>query len=88
MRILQNSIDARFLGYDVFGRSFDPAAVIPSAAGSPPAPPTPSMMASGSVDGGAFGDIESDRARARGSSEEKEVLTPAQCRRKAQNRAA
>ncbi|KAH7079349.1 hypothetical protein BKA63DRAFT_265147 [Paraphoma chrysanthemicola] len=46
-------------------------------------------MPVGSVDSGLGGDIDEGRAsRTRSSSEEKESLTPAQSRRKAQNRAA
>jgi hypothetical protein len=46
-------------------------------------------MPVGSVDSGLGGDIDDGRgSRTRSSSEEKESLTPAQSRRKAQNRAA
>lgn len=64
----------------------------PAHGGSPDnalQPPHP-LTAAGSVDSGLGGDIdEGGAARGRSSSEEKEVnLTPAQSRRKAQNRAA
>lgn len=53
----------------------------------PAVPPTP--MPIGSVDSGFGGEIDENRAsRTRSSSEEKDGLTPAQSRRKAQNRAA
>jgi hypothetical protein len=45
-------------------------------------------MPVGSVDSGLGGDMDDGRAHTRSSSEEKESLTPAQSRRKAQNRAA
>jgi hypothetical protein len=46
-------------------------------------------MPVGSVDSGLGADLDEGRAsRTRSSSEEKESLTPAQSRRKAQNRAA
>jgi hypothetical protein len=45
-------------------------------------------MPVGSVDSGLGGDMDDGRAQTRSSSEEKESLTPAQSRRKAQNRAA
>jgi hypothetical protein len=46
-------------------------------------------MPVGSLDSGIGGDVDDGRAsRTRSSSEEKESLTPAQSRRKAQNRAA
>jgi hypothetical protein len=46
-------------------------------------------MPVGSLDSGLGGDVDDGRAsRTRSSSEEKESLTPAQSRRKAQNRAA
>jgi AP-1-like factor len=45
-------------------------------------------MPVGSVDSGLGGDMDDGRGHTRSSSEEKESLTPAQSRRKAQNRAA
>jgi AP-1-like factor len=45
-------------------------------------------MPVGSVDSGLGADMDDGRAQTRSSSEEKESLTPAQSRRKAQNRAA
>jgi AP-1-like factor len=45
-------------------------------------------MPVGSVDSGIGADLDDGQGRNRSSSEEKESLTPAQSRRKAQNRAA
>ncbi|KAH5774304.1 hypothetical protein HBI17_007280 [Parastagonospora nodorum] len=57
--------------------------------GSPEATVPLTPMPVGSVDSGLGGDIDESRdGRMRSSSEEKENLTPAQSRRKAQNRAA
>lgn len=57
--------------------------------GSPAASVPLTPMPVGSVDSGIGGDVDDGRAsRTRSSSEEKESLTPAQSRRKAQNRAA
>ncbi|KAH7067074.1 hypothetical protein FB567DRAFT_509476 [Paraphoma chrysanthemicola] len=57
--------------------------------GSPDNAAALTPMHVGSVDSGLGGDIDEGRAsRTRSSSEEKESLTPAQSRRKAQNRAA
>jgi len=73
-------------------QSYDPysfQAQLPTSQASPdPAvPPTP--MPIGSVDSGFGGEPDEARAsRTRSSSEEKDGLTPAQSRRKAQNRAA
>ncbi|OSS46228.1 hypothetical protein B5807_08319 [Epicoccum nigrum] len=62
----------------------------PQHGGSPDnAVQTPHLPTAGSVDSGLGGDFdESGLARGRSSSEEKDNLTPAQSRRKAQNRAA
>jgi AP-1-like factor len=57
--------------------------------GSPDGALVHTPMQVGSVDSGLGGEVEDPRAsRTRSSSEEKESLTPAQSRRKAQNRAA
>lgn len=57
--------------------------------GSPDATVALTPMPVGSVDSGLGGDMDDGRgSRTRSSSEEKESLTPAQSRRKAQNRAA
>lgn len=45
-------------------------------------------MPVGSVDSGLGGELDDRASRTRSSSEEKDNLTPAQSRRKAQNRAA
>ena len=50
--------------------------------------PRPQQNASVIADAGAIMDADSDLQRGRSSSEEKDSLTPAQSRRKAQNRAA
>ena len=55
--------------------------------GSPP-PHQLSMFPNGSVDSGIALDLDDGPSGRRSSSEEKESLTPAQSRRKAQNRAA
>ena len=98
----QDSLDAQFphIGYD----AFSPFAQSIMGAGSPPATTSQSPMpvVIGSVDSGLGGDgmeglmrdtsgpgSNSGARTTRGSSEEKENgLTPAQSRRKAQNRAA
>lgn len=75
-------------GYDAFTFHGLPT---PQHGGSPDnAIPTPHALPTGSsVDSGLGGEFdESTAARARSSSEEKDNLTPAQSRRKAQNRAA
>jgi len=57
--------------------------------GSPDAGTVNTPMAVGSVDSGLGGEVDDGRgSRTRSSSEEKDNLTPAQSRRKAQNRAA
>ncbi|KAF2109578.1 hypothetical protein BDV96DRAFT_584952 [Lophiotrema nucula] len=80
-------LDAAFLptSYDAF--SFQHG--LPTTQGSPDPNIAQTPMPVGSVDSG-LGDVEDSRAsRTRSSSEEKESgLTPAQSRRKAQNRAA
>lgn len=84
----QEPLDAAFLppSYDAF--SFQQG--LPTTQGSPDPPLAQTPMPVGSVDSGLGGDMEDSRnSRTRSSSEEKEVnLTPAQSRRKAQNRAA
>ncbi|KXT15561.1 hypothetical protein AC579_6538 [Pseudocercospora musae] len=68
------------------GTGFTPQA---NAAGSQ-SPPSQQLSSfpNGSVDSGIAMDMEHERMDRRGSSEEKDTLTPAQSRRKAQNRAA
>jgi hypothetical protein len=63
---------------------------LPTTQGSPDPAIAQTPLPVGSVDSGLGGDMEDSRAsRTRSSSEEKESgLTPAQSRRKAQNRAA
>ncbi|KAH7381616.1 hypothetical protein BKA66DRAFT_120315 [Pyrenochaeta sp. MPI-SDFR-AT-0127] len=56
--------------------------------GSPDAAVAHTPMPVGSIDSGLGGELDDGPGRARSSSEEKESLTPAQSRRKAQNRAA
>ena len=71
--------------YDAFG--FTNGLPTPQQGSPDNAAHTP--MPVGSVDSGIGADLEDSRAsRTRSSSEEKESLTPAQSRRKAQNRAA
>ncbi|KAK4608988.1 Fluconazole resistance protein 3 [Fulvia fulva] len=60
---------------------------LPTASVSPP-PQHLSIRPNGSVDSGIAVDMEHEGHGRRGSSEEKDSLTPAQSRRKAQNRAA
>ena len=85
----QEPLDAAFLppSYDAF--SFQQG--LPTTQGSPDPVVSPPLPV-GSVDSGIGGEMEDSRAsRTRSSSEEKEgggLLTPAQSRRKAQNRAA
>lgn len=84
----QEPLDASFLGgpYDAF--PFNNG--LPTTHGSPDPAVAATPMPVGSVDSGIGGEVEDSRAsRTRSSSEEKEAaLTPAQSRRKAQNRAA
>ncbi|WPH00954.1 Hypothetical protein R9X50_00378800 [Acrodontium crateriforme] len=61
-------------------------ASLPTSSASPPAQSR--SLLSGSVDSAIGLDLDSDLPGRRSSSEEKESLTPAQSRRKAQNRAA
>jgi hypothetical protein len=63
---------------------------LPTTHGSPDPAAAGTPLPVGSVDSGIGGEMEDSRAsRTRSSSEEKEVaMTPAQSRRKAQNRAA
>ena len=60
---------------------------LPATSASPPAGQL-SNFANGSTDSGIALDMDDGPAGGRSSSEEKESLTPAQSRRKAQNRAA
>ncbi|KAF2720379.1 hypothetical protein K431DRAFT_321093 [Polychaeton citri CBS 116435] len=60
---------------------------LPAASASPPSQQL-SMLPNSSVDSGIALDLENEPQGRRSSSEEKESLTPAQSRRKAQNRAA
>ena len=87
-RMLQEPLDASFLGgpYDAYQFSNG----LPTTHGSPDPAVAATPMQVGSVDSGIGGEVEDSRAsRTRSSSEEKEAaLTPAQSRRKAQNRAA
>jgi hypothetical protein len=83
----QEPLDAAFLppSYDAF--SFQQG--LPTTQGSPDPAISQTPLPVGSVDSGIGGEMEDSRAsRTRSSSEEKESLTPAQSRRKAQNRAA
>jgi len=57
------------------------------ASASPPSQQL-SLLSNGSVDSGLGLDMDSEQQGRRSSSEEKDSLTPAQSRRKAQNRAA
>ncbi|KAL1613199.1 hypothetical protein SLS60_001431 [Paraconiothyrium brasiliense] len=81
-------LEAGFLSgpYDAF--SFSQG--LPTTHGSPDPAIAATPMQVGSLDSGIGGDVEDSRgSRTRSSSEEKEAgLTPAQSRRKAQNRAA
>ncbi|KAK7189605.1 hypothetical protein DPSP01_013452 [Paraphaeosphaeria sporulosa] len=81
-------LEAGFLSgpYDAFSFSHS----LPTTHGSPDPVIAATPMQVGSVDSGIGGEVEDSRAsRTRSSSEEKETgLTPAQSRRKAQNRAA
>ena len=86
---LQEPLESGFLGggpYDAFSFSNG----LPTTHGSPDPAVAATPMQVGSVDSGIGGEVEDARAsRTRSSSEEKETgLTPAQSRRKAQNRAA
>lgn len=85
---LQEPLESGFLGgpYDAF--SFTSG--LPTTHGSPDPAVAATPLQVGSVDSGIGGEVEDARAsRTRSSSEEKEAaLTPAQSRRKAQNRAA
>lgn len=79
-------LDAAFLpsSYDAY--SFH---TMPTSQGSPDPAIANTPIPVGSVDSGIGGEVDDSRAsRTRSSSEEKESLTPAQSRRKAQNRAA
>ena len=83
----QEPLDTAFLpphSYDAFPFSHN----LPTTSGSPdPVAQTP--MPVGSLDSGLGVDMDERQSRTRSSSEEKESgLTPAQSRRKAQNRAA
>ncbi|KAI9703230.1 MAG: hypothetical protein M1836_007795 [Candelina mexicana] len=77
------SYDQGFRGFDSFP-GFDPNALISQ---TPPQDQRPSSLVSLHGDSGMGMDMDPDQ-RARSSSEEKDNLTPAQSRRKAQNRAA
>ncbi|KAF2176166.1 hypothetical protein K469DRAFT_755810 [Zopfia rhizophila CBS 207.26] len=81
-------LDASFLppSYDAF--AFQSA--LPTTQGSPDPAVAQTPIPVGSIDSGIGGEVEDSRtSRTRSSSEEKESgLTPAQSRRKAQNRAA
>lgn len=84
----QEPLDANFLPTAYDGFPFQPA---PTTQGSPDPIAAATPMPVGSVDSGLGPEMEdSNRAsRTRSSSEEKEsTMTPAQSRRKAQNRAA
>ncbi|KAF2786988.1 hypothetical protein K505DRAFT_367757 [Melanomma pulvis-pyrius CBS 109.77] len=87
IRSIQEPLDAAFLpnSFDAFPYG------LPTSQGSPDPAVAHTPMPVGSVDSGLGGDMDDSRAsRTRSSSEEKESagLTPAQSRRKAQNRAA
>ena len=60
---------------------------LPATSASPP-PQQLSLLPNGSVDSGIGIDMDGEQQGRRSSSEEKDSLTPAQSRRKAQNRAA
>jgi hypothetical protein len=74
----QDTYDHPFPNFDTFAR-FD--TIVADS-------PQPQQKGSVIADAGAVMDAENDLQRGRSSSEEKESLTPAQSRRKAQNRAA
>ncbi|GAB1727102.1 hypothetical protein NU195Hw_g8020t1 [Hortaea werneckii] len=95
MNSLGESFDPQsFLSSSFDFSSFDPSLVqgsgmtpIPTSSASPPAHNL-SQLPGGSVDSGIAFDLDNEPHGRRSSSEEKESLTPAQSRRKAQNRAA
>ncbi|KAF2477255.1 uncharacterized protein BDR25DRAFT_276985 [Lindgomyces ingoldianus] len=89
IRSIQEPLDAAFLPPSYDGFSFQ-AHGLPTTQGSPDPNVAQTPMPVGSVDSGIGAEMEDSRAsRTRSSSEEKESgLTPAQSRRKAQNRAA
>ncbi|KAF2805275.1 uncharacterized protein BDZ99DRAFT_116839 [Mytilinidion resinicola] len=80
-------LDTAFLpSYDAFQYSQN---ALPATSGSPDPVSGHTPMPAGSLDSGLGGDLDARDSRTRSSSEEKETgLTPAQSRRKAQNRAA
>lgn len=92
---LENGLDnSHFLSNTFYDASFD--GPLPSGSGLTPLPTTSasppanqiSLLPNGSVDSGIELGLDEQQARRRSSSEEKDSLTPAQSRRKAQNRAA
>ena len=92
---LENPLDANaFLSGSFDYSSFDASlgggsglTPLPTTSASPPGGSL-SMLGNGSVDSGIALDLDDGPQGRRSSSEEKESLTPAQSRRKAQNRAA
>lgn len=87
MRHAQEALDPTLFptSYDAFVFNGLPT---PHQGGSPDLPVAQTPMLAGSVDSGLGADMDDAAGRTRSSSEEKESLTPAQSRRKAQNRAA
>ena len=92
---MENSLDtSAFLSGSFDYASFDASlgagtglTPLPTTSASPPAQQL-SLLPNGSVDSGIALDMDDGPQGRRSSSEEKESLTPAQSRRKAQNRAA
>ena len=92
---MENPLDTNaFLAGSFDYTSFDPSlgtstglTPLPTTSASPPAQQL-SMLPNGSVDSGIALDMDDPPQGRRSSSEEKDSLTPAQSRRKAQNRAA
>jgi len=92
---LENPLDANaFLSGSFDYATFDTSlghgtglTPLPDTSASPPAQHL-SLLPNGSVDSGIALDMDEHHGRGRSSSEEKDNMTPAQSRRKAQNRAA
>ena len=96
MQSLENPLDANaflsgsfdYTGFDSSLSGSTGLTPLPTTSASPPAQQI-SLLPNGSVDSGIALDMDNDLQGRRGSSEEKEInMTPAQSRRKAQNRAA
>ncbi|KAI9805377.1 MAG: hypothetical protein M1833_005831 [Piccolia ochrophora] len=80
----QDFPDQNFQTFDAFGSRFDGNGL----SKDPQSPKSLHRTSIGAANGDSRGSIDGDDRPARSSSEEKESLTPAQSRRKAQNRAA